>query len=74
VAVVDTTGAGDLFHAGFAYGLLKGWTRNERWSLAARGWTKLHGARRQSGIALRALSSACAPMESAARVGTQRGF
>ncbi len=30
VAVVDTTGAGDLFHAGYIYGLLQGWALEER--------------------------------------------
>ena len=30
VSVVDTTGAGDLFHAGYIYGLLKGWPLEQR--------------------------------------------
>lgn len=36
VPVVDTTGAGDVFHGAFIYGLLQGWTakRCARWSSA----------------------------------------
>ncbi len=30
VSVVDTTGAGDLFHAGYIYGLLGGWPLEQR--------------------------------------------
>ena len=34
VPVVDTTGAGDIFHAGFIYGLLQGWTLEQRLDFA----------------------------------------
>jgi len=48
VAAVDTTGAGDLFHAGFGYGLLHGWDlqRILEFGCAAAGLNcKAHGAR-----------------------------
>ena len=34
VPVVDTTGAGDIFHAGFIYGLLQGWTLERQFDFA----------------------------------------
>jgi sulfofructose kinase len=34
VPVVDTTGAGDIFHAGFIYGLLRGWSLDRQLDFA----------------------------------------
>jgi sugar/nucleoside kinase (ribokinase family) len=48
VRVLDTTGAGDLFHAGFAYGLLQGWEPQDmlEFACAAAGLNCMaHGAR-----------------------------
>jgi sugar/nucleoside kinase (ribokinase family) len=48
VRAVDTTGAGDIFHGAFAYGIVRGWPVNEilEFSCAAAGLNcEGHGAR-----------------------------
>jgi sulfofructose kinase len=48
VSVVDTTGAGDIFHAGFIYGLLHGWPLEQQLDFACAAAAincTAHGAR-----------------------------
>jgi ribokinase len=49
VAAVDTTGCGDVFHAGLAYGLVRGWEPERCFDLAA--WAAAQVATRMGGRA-----------------------
>jgi ribokinase len=49
VEAVDTTGCGDVFHAGLAYGLARGWDPGKSFDLAA--WAAARVATRMGGRA-----------------------
>lgn len=49
VEALDTTGCGDVFHAGLAYGLLRGWDPGKSFTLAA--WAAAQTATRLGGRA-----------------------
>jgi sulfofructose kinase len=49
VEAVDTTGCGDVFHAGFTYGFLRGWDPERSFDLAA--WAAAQVATRMGGRA-----------------------
>jgi len=49
VEAVDTTGCGDVFHAGLAYGLARGWDPGKSFDLAA--WAAARVAARMGGRA-----------------------
>ena len=49
VEAVDTTGCGDVFHAGLAYGLFRGWDPGRSFDLAA--WAAAQVATRMGGRA-----------------------
>jgi ribokinase len=61
-AAVDTTGCGDVFHAGYVYGLLRGWEAERRLDFAA--WAAARVAEKlggRTGIPLPEEWGACKP-------------